>query len=1059
MTRVLAVLLLAISVGFGTQPPSHAPKGKDVKFKTKLLAKPITSSETRLFAKDVGVHAILAPNGIVSPGSITPKARIRNYGATLADSFDVRFRIDATYSSIRKVYALAVGDSTDVSFDYWSAGQVGVYEARCTTLLSGDEDSTNNASIVLAGIATFVLDFESTDEGFVAQPDSDAWTLGMPTGPRPGAHSGTKAWGAPLADSYPNFARWTVTSPAYVALQNNPVAAFWHWYDFESDYDGGNLTYSRDGGSTWYVVYPRTYSLPYDGRVEALGNDYGFSRRDTTWRLVWFRIAVSAGTAFHLRWNLASDISGRCLGWMIDDIAGIGFERTAHDVGASAIIAPYGIISPGNFSPSARVKNYGTDTSGPFDVSLAIAGGYADTKSVTTLAPGESLDVAFPSWTVADPDVYYLTCRTALSGDQDPNSDTRLGITAIPDLLEDFDTTNGGFTPDPGSNAWTWGSPTSPRPLPHSGSKVWGAPLADSYPDFADWTLTSPEYYTVQSDPMVAFWHWYDFEPGFDGGNLSFSANGGRTWYVLSPWQPYSAPYDAYVEELGDGYSYFGRAWRLAWFRVPVQPQSEFMLRWRVVSDGTNRYLGWMIDDVAIAGLGQRAGWSERPSLPAGRKNKKVKDGGCLAFREEETGKYIYGLKGNNTPEFYEYGIYEHSWITKETIPGVGRSGRKKGVKRGATLCATEDKFYATKGNNTFEFWAYDPSSVIKWSSDQVASGLSLDHSAFRPLGYSTAAYAWQQLADVPTGAKTVKEGAGAVAVIDLDTAYVYFLKGSGTCEFYRYNTMTNTWQTKVNAPFGISGKPFKKGSCLAYDPRRNLIYALKGSYNEFYAYSVGTDAWITLSPLPLVGRSGKKKKAKDGAGIACLSDYIYALKGGNTLEFWAYGTWSGAQGQGSQHSASDSYSWTQLDDFPLGGGKNVKGGGALAATEDALFALKGNNTREFYSYWPFALRFTPNASGSNPTAVARIARIGLLHINPNPFAKGTTISYTVPKPGNVSLKLYDVTGTLVTTLASGYHNAGTSSFIVPRSSLSSGIYMLKLESAGFTTTSKVIIE
>ena len=79
--------------------------------------------------------------------------------------------------------------------------------------------------------------------------------------------------------------------------------------------------------------------------------------------------------------------------------------------------------------------------------------------------------------------------------------------------------------------------------------------------------------------------------------------------------------------------------------------------------------------------------------------------------------------------------------------------------------------------------------------------------------------------------------------------------------------------------------------------------------------------------------------------------------------------------------------------------------------------------------------------------------------IAPNPFSNATTISYSLPNAGNISLKLYDVTGKLVTTLATGYHNVGTSSVTVSRSSLASGIYMLKLKTDNSTTTSKLIIE
>jgi hypothetical protein len=157
-----------------------------------------------------------------------------------------------------------------------------------------------------------------------------------------------------------------------------------------------------------------------------------------------------------------------------------------------------------------------------------------------------------------------------------------------------------------------------------------------------------------------------------------------------------------------------------------------------------------------------------------------------------------------------------------------------------------------------------------------------------------------------------------------------------------------------------------------------------------------------------------------------------------------------------------DSHKWVQYPDVPLGGGKKVKGGGALvyASGPNALYEFKGNNTREFYRYG--ISTYCSEIATQNPNEMGnfQLSTLNLkLAVAPNPFSNTTTINYTLPSSGNVSLKLYDVTGKLARTLGSGYHTAGTSSFTVPRSSLSSGIYVLKLESGGFTTTSKIIIE
>jgi hypothetical protein len=420
------------------------------------------------------------------------------------------------------------------------------------------------------------------------------------------------------------------------------------------------------------------------------------------------------------------------------------------------------------------------------------------------------------------------------------------------------------------------------------------------------------------------------------------------------------------------------------------------------------------------------------PSVPTGPKNKNVKDGGCIAYKPDSTGEYVYALKGNGRYEFYRYNITGNTWDTKESIPAVGRSGRKKAVKKGAAIATSRPNFLggcegtselmATKGNSTLEWWKYDP----------TLSG--------------TPTYPWTQMADIPTGAKTVREGAGAVRIPFRDTMCEFFLKGSGTQEFYKHNDGTDAWERMTDAPLGASGKAWKNGSAIAYDSINQTIYALKGSYNELHAYDVATNTWTQKASLPLIGSGGRKKKVKDGAGLAYLGGKLYAQKGGNTREFWIYDIAANA--------------WTQTEDMPVGGGKNVKGGGAITASRSSIYSFKGNNTLEFYSYTPATFNAWPTAGGSStelsslspPSAYA-------LSITPNPFSGAATITYSLPQAGNTTLKLYDVTGKLVTTLVQGYHTAGSSSFVVHGSSFARGIYLLKFESEGNTTTSKLIVE
>jgi hypothetical protein len=237
----------------------------------------------------------------------------------------------------------------------------------------------------------------------------------------------------------------------------------------------------------------------------------------------------------------------------------------------------------------------------------------------------------------------------------------------------------------------------------------------------------------------------------------------------------------------------------------------------------------------------------------------------------------------------------------------------------------------------------------------------------------------------------------------------------------------------------------------MALDPDRNLIYALKPTYNEFFAYRIDSNKWSTLTSLPLTGTAGRKK-VKDGAGLAYQGNMAYALKGGNTLEFWSY--------------FADSNLWVERENFPFGTGRRVKGGGALVHEPggNVLYATKGNNTREFYYYYPLpgADRALAGAGRVNAEGSSRPPAADLrLEIFPNPFSRAVTVDYSLPQAGPVSLKLYDIRGTLVRTLVEGHQPAGLHSICVRvRSSgvpSASGIYLLRLETGNSGLATSVL--
>ncbi len=76
----------------------------------------------------------------------------------------------------------------------------------------------------------------------------------------------------------------------------------------------------------------------------------------------------------------------------------------------------------------------------------------------------------------------------------------------------------------------------------------------------------------------------------------------------------------------------------------------------------------------------------------------------------------------------------------------------------------------------------------------------------------------------------------------------------------------------------------------------------------------------------------------------------------------------------------------------------------------------------------------------------------------PNPFNPVTTITFSIPKNGEVELKVYVVLGNEVATLVNEYREAGSYKVEFNGSNLSSGIYFYTLSAGSFIETKKLAI-
>ncbi len=64
----------------------------------------------------------------------------------------------------------------------------------------------------------------------------------------------------------------------------------------------------------------------------------------------------------------------------------------------------------------------------------------------------------------------------------------------------------------------------------------------------------------------------------------------------------------------------------------------------------------------------------------------------------------------------------------------------------------------------------------------------------------------------------------------------------------------------------------------------------------------------------------------------------------------------------------------------------------------------------------------------------------------PNPFNASTRITYNVTKPGDIKLRLYDITGRLIKECLKEYKSAGKHEYMLDASSMPSGTYFMRLD-------------
>ena len=106
---------------------------------------------------------------------------------------------------------------------------------------------------------------------------------------------------------------------------------------------------------------------------------------------------------------------------------------------------------------------------------------------------------------------------------------------------------------------------------------------------------------------------------------------------------------------------------------------------------------------------------------------------------------------------------------------------------------------------------------------------------------------------------------------------------------------------------------------------------------------------------------------------------------------------------------------------------------------------------------------WTSRSPDCYPTSVAdRTSRLPrdlvITSVHPNPFNPTATIEFTLSTTQRMTLRVFDVTGRVVATLADGVYEPGDHRLTFNGTNLATGLYFARLESGANITTAKLLL-
>lgn len=393
---------------------------------------------------------------------------------------------------------------------------------------------------------------DGAEDGLTAWSADPPWAVTTES-----PHGGTQAFTDSPSSYYANDADVSLTQSASMDLSAavRPRLLFWQRHNLEYGFDFGQVEISLDGGASWQPEPLATYT------------------GGAAWHAVQIDLSAYAGQAtVKLRFRLVTDATVTQDGWTIDDIV------------VDEAPAPVTLDPPTGATANTLTLNWSASTDPEFaeyELLRGMQSGFdaADAHVVTTIddpATTSHVDIGL------SPKTRYFYRVIVRDADGMESLSNEVDGTTLAGM--DFpllDTGESGPATWNAENPWALSDEAA-----HDGTQAWSdSPGGDYASGLAGTSLTlaAPVDLSAATQPVLSFWHTYDF-PGNDHGLVEVSTNGGLDWSALADYTGGS------VAE-----------WTHVQLDLSAYRTVSVLVRFRVTTDSSTTGDGWHIDDISLS--------------------------------------------------------------------------------------------------------------------------------------------------------------------------------------------------------------------------------------------------------------------------------------------------------------------------------------------------------------------------------------------------------------------------------------------------------------------------